>query len=149
MDNKTTSFNPKAIKTKWHFIDAADQTLGHLATKVSKILLAKDKAEYSPHLNIGDKVVVTNVEKIKVTGKKLTDKLYRWHTRYPTGLKSESLERRLERKPQQVLLDAISGMLPKNKLRKHRLTNLFLYKGSTHPHEAQQKDINLTTNSNA
>lgn len=143
MKNKTTAIKSKEIIRKWHFINAQDETLGHLATRISKILLAKDKPQYSPNINLGDKVVVTNVEKIKVTGKKLTDKLYRWHTRYPTGLKSETLQTRLEKKPERVLYDAISGMLPKNKLRKDRLKNLFLYKGDKHPHEAQQKDTNL------
>lgn len=136
--NKTFAPNAENIKKQWHFVDATDKVLGRFATEVAKILIGKNKAEYTPNANIGDKVVITNAEKILTTGKKTTDKIYYHHTGFPGGLRSETLGSLKERKPEQVLKRAILGMLPKNKLRAERIKNLYIYKGSEHPHKAQE-----------
>lgn len=137
MKNKTFAPNKKEIEIKWHFFDAKDKTLGRLASEIVPIIMGKNKPQYSPNTNMGDKVVVINAKKISVTGKKLTDKKYIWHTGFPGGLKSEALRDLLKRKPTEVLRRAIDGMLPKNKLRKQRIKNLFIYEGEEHPHTAQ------------
>ena len=121
--NKTTFLNIKDKEDKWHLIDANGQILGEVATKISNILIGKNKPEFTPNQNWGDKVVVVNAEKIKVTGKKMVDKKYIHYTGYPGGLRSENLESLLSRRPTEVLRKAVSGMLPKNKLRKIRITN--------------------------
>jgi large subunit ribosomal protein L13 len=136
--NKTFAPNADKIKKSWHFMDATDKVLGRFATEIAKILMGKNKAEFTPNTNVGDKVVITNVEKIQVTGKKMTDKLYIHHTGFPGGLRSETLEHFKERRPEQILKRAIVGMLPKNKLRAERIKNLYIYKGSEHPHKAQE-----------
>lgn len=135
--NKTTFLNIKDKKEVWHLIDAKDQTLGKIAEKITIILIGKNKAEYTPTQNWGDTVVVINAEKIKVTGKKMEDKKYIHYTGFPHGLRTESLESLLSRKPTEVLRKAVSGMLPKNKLRKQRLANLYIYADDKHPHQAQ------------
>jgi large subunit ribosomal protein L13 len=135
--NKTTFLNIKDKKEVWHLIDAEGQTLGKIASKITIILIGKDKAEYTPTQNWGDTVVVINAEKIKVTGKKMEDKKYIHYTGFPHGLRTESLESLLSRKPTEVLRKAVSGMLPKNKLRKQRLANLYIYADDKHPHQAQ------------
>ena len=135
--NKTTFLNIKDKEDKWHLIDANDQILGDVATKISNILIGKNKPEFTPNQNWGDKVVVINAEKIKVTGKKMVDKKYIHYTGYPGGLRSENLESLLSRRPTEVLRKAVSGMLPKNKLRKTRLASLHIYTGEEHPHQAQ------------
>lgn len=135
--NKTTFLNIKDKKETWHLVDAKDQTLGKIAEEISIILVGKNKAEYTPTQNWGDTVVVINADKIKVTGKKMEDKKYIHYTGFPHGLRTENLESLLERKPTEVLRKAISGMLPKNKLRKQRLANLYIYADDKHPHQAQ------------
>lgn len=135
--NKTTFLNIKDKKEVWHLIDAEGQTLGKIASKITIILIGKDNAEYTPTQNWGDTVVVINAEKIKVTGKKMEDKKYIHYTGFPHGLRTESLESLLSRKPTEVLRKAVSGMLPKNKLRKQRLANLYIYADDKHPHQAQ------------
>ncbi|MFZ2664520.1 MAG: 50S ribosomal protein L13 [Patescibacteria group bacterium] len=135
--NKTTVLSTKDKKDNWHLIDANGETLGKLATKISVILVGKDKAEYALNQNWGDKVVVINAEKIKVTGKKMTDKLYIHYTGFPHGLRTETLSNLIGRKPTEVLKKAVSGMLPKNKMRKQRMANLYIYAGDKHPHQAQ------------
>ena len=135
--NKTTFLNIKEKKEAWYLIDAKDQTLGKVAEKISLILNGKNKPEYTPSQNWGDKVVVINAEKIKVTGKKMKDKKYIHNTGFPHGLRTEKLESLLERKPTEVLKKAVTGMLPKNKLKKERLNNLYIYAGENHPHQAQ------------
>jgi len=135
--NKTTVISLQKREIKWHLIDATDQILGKLAVKVSDMLIGKDKALYLPNQNWGDKVVVLNAEKIKVTGKKMTDKIYYHNTLYPAGLRSENLQNLLKRNPTEVLRKAVSGMLPKNKLRKDRMADLYIYAGDKHPHQAQ------------
>jgi large subunit ribosomal protein L13 len=137
MLNKTHVVKQK--QPGWHFINAEDQTLGRLAADVAGLLIGKHKENFSYRINVGDKVVVTNAAKIKVTGKKLTAKKYRWHTGYPGNLKEESLERLLNRSPEKAIERAVKGMLPKNRLQKERLNNLYVYKGSEHPHQGQEK----------
>ncbi len=135
--NKTTFLNIKEKKEVWHLVDAKDQTLGKVAEKISLILNGKNKPEYTPSQNWGDKVVVINAEKVKVTGKKMKDKKYIHNTGYPHGLRTENLESLLSRKPTEVLKKAVTGMLPKNKLKKEKLNNLYIYAGENHPHQSQ------------
>lgn len=138
MNNKTTAVKTSTVKQEWHFINAEGQVLGRLATEVSKLLMGKTKAIFSPNEDFGDKVVITNTDKIKVTGKKLTDKIYQWHTGFPKGLRAEALEDRLKRDSTKVVSGAIEGMLPKNKLQKVRMSNLYVYAGNEHPHKAHE-----------
>ena len=135
--NKTTVLSAKENKIEWHLVDAKDQVLGKLAKEISKTLIGKNKAEYAFNQNWGDKVVVINAEKVKVTGKKLTGKKYIYYTGYPHGLRTEVLGKLLSRKPTEIIKRAVSGMLPKNKLRKIRMANLYIYAGEKHPHQAQ------------
>jgi len=136
--NKTFAPNANKITKEWHFLDATDKVLGRFASDVAKILIGKNKAEYTPNANLGDKVVITNASKILVTGNKMKDKKYIHHTGFPGGLREESLESLIERKPEEVLKKAIVGMLPKNKLRNERVKNLYIYKGAEQPHKAQE-----------
>lgn len=135
--NKTTFLNIKDKKEVWHLVDAESQTLGKIAEKITILLVGKNKAEYTPTQNWGDIVVVINAAKIRVTGKKMEDKKYIHYTGFPKGLRTENLESLLERKPTEVLRKAVSGMMPKNKLRKERLANLYIYADDKHPHQAQ------------
>ena len=137
MSNNTTAVKLNELNTDWHFIDATDQVLGRLATNVAKILMGKNKAIFTKHTNVGDKVVITNAEKIKVTGKKLTDKKYIWYTGFPKGLRTQSLAEKMAKNPSSVIQEAIKGMLPKNRLQQVRLNNLYIYNGSEHPHTPQ------------
>jgi large subunit ribosomal protein L13 len=139
MINKTTMPQKNTVQHTWHFIDAQDQTLGRLAARVAKILTGKHKAIFTPNINVGDKVVITNADKFVVTGKKMKDKTYIWYTGFPKGLRSQRLEERLEKNPTKILEGAIKGMLPNNKLRNVRMKNLFIYTGSEHPHKVQGK----------
>lgn len=136
---KTTTINPKKVNKNWHLIDANGQVLGRVASRVAQILTGKNKPEFSPNQVISDKVVVINASKIKVTGKKATDKIYYTHSNYPGGLKSQSLEKRMSKDSSKVLVDAVRGMLPINRLRDRRIVNLYVYEGETHPHQGQIK----------
>ena len=138
MNNKTFAPNPTKIKTEWHYMSASGKVLGRFATEVAKILMGKNKVEYAPNQNVGDKVVITNAERITVTGNKVEDKLYRHYTGFPGGLREETFGKLKARKPEEILKRAISGMLPKNKLRKDRMNNLYIYKGDEHPHKAHE-----------
>lgn len=133
------TYAPKAkeLKVGWYFIDAENKILGQVATEAAKVLMGKTKANYTPNINTGDKVVITNAEKIAVTGKKLTDKIYTHYTGFPKGLREISLGEVLKKRPTDVLKMAISGMLPKNKLRDVRINNLYIYVGPEHPHKGQ------------
>ena len=122
----------------WVFIDASGQILGKVATHIAKVLMGKTKPQFTTHINVGDKVVVTNAADIRVTGKKMTDKVYNWYTGYPGGLKSLTLEKMLDKDATMVIRSAVSGMLPKNKLRDVRMANLYVYSGAEHPHQSQQ-----------
>lgn len=135
--NKTTFLDIQDKKEEWHLIDAKDEILGKIAEKVTIVLMGKDKAQYTPTQNWGDSVVVINAERVKTTGKKTTDKMYIHYTGFPHGLRTEKLESLMSRKPTEVLRKAVSGMLPKNKLRKQMLSRLHIYAGENHPHQAQ------------
>jgi large subunit ribosomal protein L13 len=126
------------IEREWFVVDAAGQTLGRLASNVARILRGKHKATYSPHLDVGDYVVVVNADKIAVTGRKMDQKMYYRHTGYPGGLKSITLREQLVRHPTFAVRAAIKGMLPKNRLGRRMLRKLKVYAGAEHPHQAQQ-----------
>jgi large subunit ribosomal protein L13 len=138
--NKTYAPNPKKVQKDWHFINAEDQILGKLAADIATKLMGKNKVVYAPNAEVGDKVVVTNAAKITVTGNKEEDKLYQHYTGFPGGLRTEKLRHLRERKPTEILRIAVNGMLPKNKLRKVRMSNLYIYEGPEHPHQAQEKN---------
>lgn len=134
---KTYSLSAKQIDKGWQVIDAAGQTLGRLATQVAGILMGKHKATYSQHLDMGDFVVVVNAEKVRITGKKLADKVYYRHTGYMGGLKETTLADLLARRPARVIELAVRGMLPHNRLGRALFRHLKVYAGPDHPHEAQ------------
>lgn len=136
---KTYSLKAKEITKDWLVIDAEGQTLGRLATQVASLLMGKHKPTYSPHLDMGDYVVVINADKVRVTGKKLSDKVYYRHSGYMGGLKAITLEKMLARHPDRVIKAAVKGMLPGNRLSRHLLRHLKVYAGPEHPHEAQVK----------
>lgn len=135
--NKTTVLNLQNREIKWHLVDVKDQILGKVAVKIADTLIGKDSAEYLPNQNWGNKVVVINADKFEVTGKKMVDKIYYHNTLFPHGLRSETLQTLLKRKPEEIIKRAVYGMLPKNKLRKQRMANLYIYVGEEHPHQAQ------------
>jgi len=135
---KTYSAKPETVKREWLVVDAADQTLGRLATEIARRLRGKHKPEYTPHVDTGDYVVVVNAEKIRVTGNKTQDKMYYRHTGYPGGLKSISFDKLIDHKPEQVIELAVKGMLPRNPLGRAMLRKMKVYAGSEHPHTAQQ-----------
>ncbi len=134
---KTYSVRAKEIDRKWYVVDARDETLGRLATRIATVLRGKHKPSYSPHLDVGDFVVVVNAGKIRVTGKKLDQKIYYRHSGYPGGLKSVTLRRQLAQHPTRVLRSAVWGMLPHNRLGRAMVKKLRVYAGDEHPHEAQ------------
>jgi large subunit ribosomal protein L13 len=134
---KTYSAKTGEIARDWYLVDAEGQTLGRLATQIADRLRGKGKPQYTPHVDTGDFVVVVNAEKIRVTGKKLDEKMYYRHSGYPGGLKERPLREQLERRPTEVLRKAVKGMLPRNRLARQQLTKLKIYAGPEHPHEAQ------------
>jgi len=133
------TYFPKAgeVQKKWFVVDASGQVLGRLATFLAGVLTGKVKPEFTPSQDTGDFVVVVNAEKIVITGNKQSDKLYRHHTGYPGGLKSVNFSDLQKKAPEKVILEAVSGMLPKNKLRQVYLKKLKVYSGAEHPHQAQ------------
>lgn len=135
---KTYSAKPHEVEAKWYLIDAEGQTLGRLAVVIADILRGKNKVEYTPHVDTGDFVVVINAGKIKVTGKKETDKIYYHHTQYPGGLRSISFKDMMEKYPTRALEKAVKGMLQHNTLGAQQLTKLKIYEGAEHPHAAQK-----------
>lgn len=135
---KTFSAKPEAVKRDWFVIDAEGKTLGRLATEVATRLRGKHKPEYTPHVDTGDYIVVVNAEKVHVTGRKATDKMYHRHTGYIGGLKSMSFEKLIDHKPEMVIELAVKGMLPKNSLGRSMFRKLKVYAGSEHKHAAQQ-----------
>ena len=138
---KTYHAKPHEVERKWYIIDAEDQVLGRVATKAATLLKGKHKPQYTPHVDTGDYIIVVNAEKIAVTGKKLTDKLYHRFTGYIGNLKTETLAQALERHPERVIEIAVKGMLPKNTLGRAMYRKLKVYKGSEHPHAAQQPQV--------
>src|SRR5205809_8065134 len=143
---KTFVATPANRERNWVVIDANGKTLGRLATQVADILRGKRKPEYTPHVDVGDFVVVVNAEKVAVTGNKLAAKRYYRHSGYPGGLKSRTLEEMLARRPEEVIRRAVKGMMPRNRLARKQLTKLKVYAGPDHPHAAQQpKPLEIQT----
>lgn len=134
---KTFCPNRNDIESQWHLIDAEGQTLGRLATTVANLLRGKTKAIFTPHVDCGDFVIIINAEKVKVTGNKETQKLYRHHSGFPGGFKEETLQSLRNRRPEAVIEKAVRGMLPHTRLGDHQFTKLKVYAGSEHPHQAQ------------
>jgi len=134
------SFIPRAedIQKRWYVIDAEGQILGRLATRAARLLTGKDKPIYTPFLDTGDHVIIINAEKIKLTGKKLTDKMYRHHTGYPGGLREKAASVMMSKDPGKLVREAVIGMLPKTKLGQAMRKKLKVYRGTQHPHQAQQ-----------
>jgi large subunit ribosomal protein L13 len=132
------------IARKWYVVDAAGQPLGRLATRVARILTGKDSPRYTPFIDTGDHVIVINAEKVKLTGLKAEKKVYRHYTGFPGGLREEEFTKRLARKPELILEEAIRGMLPKSKMGRAMGKKLVVYKGDKHPHQAQKPETLAT-----
>ena len=129
------------IERKWFVVDAEGKVLGRLATRIATILRGKHKPLFAPHLDVGDHVVVLNAEKVHLTGRKLQNKQYRWHTGYIGGLREVSAEKMLKTHPERVIEWAVQGMLPKNRLGRAMAKKLKVYRGAAHPHQAQQPQV--------
>ncbi|MCI8804870.1 MAG: 50S ribosomal protein L13 [Clostridiales bacterium] len=129
------------IERKWFVVDATDLTLGRLASEVAAVLRGKHKPIYTPFLDTGDNVIIVNADKIKVTGKKLDQKLYRKHSAYVGGFKETTLREMMNKKPEDVIKHAVKGMLPKNSLGRNMFKKLFVYSGSEHKHQAQNPEV--------
>ena len=134
----TPSAKASDIERTWYVVDASGQSLGRLASKIAAVLRGKHRPEFTPHVDTGDFVIVTNASRVKLTGKKYTDKLYYHHSGYPGGLKSEAYGYILTRNPERIIERSVRGMLPKNSLGRHMLRKLKVYPEGTHPHSAQQ-----------
>ena len=128
---------PLEVERKWYVVDAEGRTLGRLATQIAKVLRGKNKPQYTPHVDVGDFVVVVNAEKVVVTGKKAEQKVYRRHSGYPGGMKETSYGRMMERRPEEILRRAVYGMMPKTRLARRQMGMLKIYAGPEHPHAAQ------------
>jgi len=137
---KTIVPKVEAVQKHWYLIDGDNQVLGRLASQIALILRGKHKPEYSPHLDLGDHVVVINAEKIRVTGQKNDQKQYTRYTGYPGGLRTLTLKNLMQKNPEKVLFKAVKGMLPKNRLGRKMATKVRIYCGPEHPHEAQQPE---------
>ncbi len=133
--------NPDKVERKWYVVDADGCTLGRLSSEVAKVLRGKNKPEFTPHIDTGDYVIVINAEKIKVTGKKLDQKIYYHHSDYVGGLKETTLREMLAKKPEKVVEDAVKGMLPKGPLGRQMYRKLHVYAGPEHPHAAQKPEV--------
>ena len=134
----TVSAKPAEVRRSWYLVDAADKTLGRLASEIAQRLRGKHKPIYTPHVDTGDYIVVVNAEKVRVTGNKLQDKMYHHHTGYIGNLKSISLEKLLQKAPERVIQNAVRGMLPRNPLGRAMFKKLRVYAGAAHEHQAQQ-----------
>ncbi|HEY8475872.1 MAG TPA: 50S ribosomal protein L13 [Chloroflexota bacterium] len=137
---KTYTPRAREIRHAWHVIDASGETLGRLAARIATLLRGKHKAYFTPHMDVGDYVVVVNAEKIRVTGKKMQDKVYTRYTGYPGGLRTVTLGKLLAKHPERVIEHAVRGMLPKGPLGRRMFRKLRVYAGPTHPHEAQVRE---------
>ena len=135
---KTLSAKPETVKRDWYVVDATDKTLGRLSTEIARRLRGKHKPEYTPHVDTGDYIVVVNAEKVAVTGKKASDKMYHRHTGYIGGLKSISFDKLIDKAPERVIETAVKGMLPRGPLGRAMFKKLKVYAGTEHPHTAQQ-----------
>jgi large subunit ribosomal protein L13 len=141
---KTISAKPETVQRDWYVVDATDKVLGRLAAEIAHRLRGKHKPEFTPHVDCGDYIVVTNVEKVRVTGKKAKDKMYYRHTGYIGGIKEMSFEKLIDHAPERALQFAVKGMLPRGPLGRAMLKKLKLYAGEQHPHAAQQpQELNI------
>jgi len=131
---------PDSVQRNWYVVDATDKTLGRMATEIARVLRGKNKPEYTPHVDVGDFVIVVNAEKVKVTGRKLDQKFYYRYSGYPGGMKSITLRRQLEIHPDRVINTAVKGMLPRGPLGRQMFRKLKVYAGPEHPHQAQQPE---------
>ena len=138
--NRTYQANAQDRERDWYVVDAQGKTLGRLATQIADVLRGKRKPTYTPHVDVGDFVVVINAEKIAVTGNKLDAKRYWRHSGYPGGIRSRTLGEMLQRQPEEVIRKAVKGMLPRNRLARKQLTKLKVYAGPEHPHQAQKPE---------
>jgi len=138
---KTISANKETVQKEWFVVDAKDEVLGRLASKVAIVLRGKHKPSFTPHVDCGDNVIIINAEKVKLTGNKLSDKKYVSHSGYPGGQRFQTVEDLLSKKPEAVLEKAIRGMLPKSRLGSELFRNLFVVAGENHTHQAQQPKI--------
>ena len=138
---KTYMANPATVERKWYVVDASNMPLGRLASQVADILTGKNKTIYTPHVDTGDFVIVINSDKVILTGKKLEQKKYRWHTGYIGGLKEVDCKTLMEKNSTKVVELAVKGMLPKNSIGRKQITRLHIYKDATHNHEAQKPEI--------
>lgn len=138
---KTFVAKPETVKRDWYVVDAEGKTLGRLATEIARRLRGKHKAEYTPHVDAGDYIIVINAEKVAVTGKKATDKIYYWHTGYVGGIKQATFTEMLQRRPESVIEIAVKGMLPKGPLGRAMYRKLKVYAGDKHEHVAQQPQV--------
>jgi large subunit ribosomal protein L13 len=140
MSTRFMTVDELSAMDKWYVIDATDQVLGRVATKAATILMGKHRPQYAPFLVTGDHIVIVNADKIKLTGEKLDQKIYRHHTLYPGGLREITARKVFESKPERLIREAVLGMLPKNKLRKRMVKRLKVYMADQHPHKAQQPE---------
>lgn len=141
---KTLSAKPESVTRDWYIVDAADKTLGRLATEIALRLRGKHKVEFTPHVDTGDYIVVINAEKVRVTGKKATDKRYYRHSGYPGGIRSLNFEELIEKAPERVVEFAVKGMMPRGPLGRAMFKKLKVYAGDQHPHSAQQpKELDI------
>jgi large subunit ribosomal protein L13 len=140
MTTKTYTLREAEIERRWYVVDATDETLGRLASRIARVLEGKHKPVYSPNLDSGDHVIVVNATRVAVTGDKLESKMYRRHSGYPQGFKEETLGHLLARRPEEVIRRAVKGMLPRNRLGAQQLRKLKIYAGPDHPHQAQRPE---------
>ena len=139
---KTFSAKPSDIEKKWYVIDAEDVVLGRMASIIALRLRGKHKPMFTPHMDCGDNIIVVNADKVKMTGRKLTDKKYYWHTGYPGGIKSRTASAVLNgNHPQRVVIKAVERMISRNPMGRRQMKNLHVYKGTDHPHEAQKPEV--------
>lgn len=141
MNNTTYSIKKSEIERKWYIIDAEDKVLGRVATEAARLLRGKHKPTYTPNIDVGDHVIITNCAKVVLTGKKLDQKYYRYHTGYVGGLKEITYREMMAKKPEEVVAHAVSGMLCKNKLRSRMMTRLRVFAGPNHDHAAQNPEV--------
>ena len=137
MNRQTYHAKPSAVDRRWYVVDATDQVLGRLSVRLATVLMGKHKPEYTPHCDVGDFVIVTNAEKIKLTGAKLDNKFFQTYSGHPSGRKVRSYRRMIDQRPEQLLKQCVRRMLPKNRLARRQLLKLKVYRGSEHPHQAQ------------
>jgi len=138
---KTYMAKPAEVEHKWYVIDASGQTLGRISSEVASILRGKHKPTYTPHVDTGDFVIIINAEQVKLTGDKLNQKMYRYHTGYPGGLKEMDYRTLLQKRPERAIETAVKGMLPHNRLGNKMYKKLKVYRGSEHPHQAQKPEV--------